>query len=60
MCDGHSDETMWTLRSRQTGRPILTSSGHSYLFSEEAEALEFARTLREAPDLDVIPSPLPE
>jgi hypothetical protein len=60
MCDGRSDEPMWTLKSRQSGRPILTTSGHSYLFAEQADALEFARLHPETVDLDVIPIPQPE
>jgi hypothetical protein len=55
VCDGHRDETMWTLRSRETGKPIVTTSGHSYLFSDESDAIEFARESQDAADIEVIP-----
>jgi hypothetical protein len=55
VCDGHRDETMWTLRSRQTGKLIVTMSGHSYLFSDESDAVEFARESPNGADLEVIP-----
>jgi hypothetical protein len=54
VCDGHRDETMWTLRSRQTGKLIVTTSGHSYLFSDETDAVEFVRDSQDAADIEVI------
>ncbi len=55
MCDGHRDETMWTLRSRQTGHQIVTSTGHNYLFAEESDALEYAHARQDAADVEVVP-----
>ena len=54
VCDGHRDETMWTLRSRQTGKLIVTTSGHSYLFSDETDAIEFVRDSQDAADFEVL------
>jgi hypothetical protein len=48
---------MWTLRSRTTGRPIVTSSGHNYVFSDESDAFDFAREHVNRDDVEVIPLP---
>jgi hypothetical protein len=60
MCDGYRDETEWTLQLRATGRPILTSSGHGYSFSDEADARAFLVSRPDAETLEVVPIPSPE
>ncbi len=60
MCDGHRDETMWTLRSRQTGKLIVTTSGHNYLFSDESDASQFLEDFRDAVDVEVTSVTSPE
>jgi hypothetical protein len=60
MCDGHRDETQWTLHSRTTGQPLLTSSGHTFVFSEEADAHAFVQERLDAAALEVVPIPSPE
>jgi hypothetical protein len=60
VCDGHRDESLWTLRSRQTGQLIVTTSGHQYLFSDESVAIEYVAVLAEPADVEVIPVASPE
>jgi hypothetical protein len=60
VCDGHRDESLWTLRSRQTGKLIVTTSGHNYLFSDELDAIHFVEENPGADDVEVIPMALPE
>jgi hypothetical protein len=60
MCDGYRDETQWTLHSRTTGQPVLTSSGHTFVFSEEADAQAFLQDRPDAAALEIVPIPSPE
>jgi hypothetical protein len=60
MCDGHRDETQWTLHARSTGQPVQTSSGHTFVFSDEADARLFLQDRPDAAALIVVPIPNPD
>jgi hypothetical protein len=60
MCDGYRDETHWTLCLRATGQPLLTSSGHTFVFSEETDALAFLAERPDAAAHEVVSIPSPE
>jgi len=60
MCDGYRDETEWTVHSRATGRPVLTPSGHGYIFSDEADARAFLSARSDSATLEVVPISSPE
>ena len=60
MCDGNRDETQWTLHARATGQPFETSNGHTFVFSEEADARLFLRDRSDAAALIVVPIPNPD
>ncbi len=60
MCDGIADETTWTIKHRLTGQTVEGSSGFSYLFTEEGEALAFLQSLPEPASLEVVAIPVPE
>ena len=60
MCDGYRDDTEWTIQLRASGRLILTPSGHSYSFSDEADARAFLVGRPDAETLEVAPIPSPE
>jgi hypothetical protein len=60
MCDGYRDESAWTLQSRTTGRPVLTASGHRYLFADEADARAFLDDRSDSETLEVTSVPSPE
>ncbi|HLZ10140.1 MAG TPA: hypothetical protein VKT80_16235 [Chloroflexota bacterium] len=60
MCDGYRDDAEWTLYVRETGCPVLTPSGHSFVFSDEADARAFLDERADSDRLDVAPIPGPE
>jgi hypothetical protein len=42
MCDSAEGNWVWSLRDRQTGKPVQTADGYTYFFAEETEARALA------------------
>ena len=42
MCDSAQDNWNWTVRDRQTGKPVTTKDGYAYYFADESSARELA------------------
>lgn len=38
MCDSADGNWVWSLRDRQTGKPVQSADGYTYYFAEESEA----------------------
>ena len=38
MCDSADGNWVWSLRDRQTGKPVQSADGYTYYFADEADA----------------------
>ena len=53
MCDSAEGNWVWSLRDRQTGRPVTSKDGFSYFFADEDEARAMAERLG-SPEVELV------
>lgn len=53
MCDSADGNWVWSLRDRQTGKPVQSADGYTYYFAEESEARALVARLDRA-DVELV------
>ena len=55
MCDGYREEVRWTVQVRETGEPLTSADGFTYLFDDEDAAEEFVAARPDQTGLEIVP-----
>jgi|GEM_PF-4650016 len=55
MCDGYREEVRWTVQVRETGEPLTSVDGFTYLFDDEDTAVEFVAARSDQSGLEIVP-----
>lgn len=55
MCDGYREEVRWTVQIRETGQPLTSAEGFTYLFEDEDTAVEFVAGRQDQSALEIVP-----